>query len=995
MKLVRVVDPDRTQALHVVMLGLLVATLAGSCLLTSGPHARMEGSRDWHEESPLRAVVNVLNLNYTQTTALGIEIKALVFGIGAAVAVAACGLAFLLQTPAGEDTSPDDETIAPTQQDPPQPGIARRQLGPLAAAQLLMAAYVGWSFLSANPKWSTAPDLALGGSVLLAVGVVWALALGRGLNRPTANAGAGLLLGICTVTAIIAIAYYGERNPTRRASYPIGNPLFLAACLMPGVLLSIGFIIASIRTAVRRPASATAVVTLLCLAAAAAMLWTIYLTSARAAAISLALGCAAMLFFAVPHRLKWRVALGIAVTMAAGLAYAWPRFTAPSATGRDATLRLRQYAWWYAIDMIEEAPIIGHGQGAFTQFGDTLASQDVLDDPQALEARIAHAHNEWLEVGADLGAVGVTLVLAALALTFWAGMSALTRLSDPRWRWTLVALLASLAAMVIEESSDVALRIAGFPAVFYTVLGLVWALSRTPAVAVHSGWQRRPMTRMAVGGIAVAVGAALLWASLADFQSARAAYGTNEALQSRDFDRAVTLARRAVAHRLSPQRRLEALERLCSTHLYIARERQTTSLNRYARAQQDDAPNEHLRRLADADRAEAERHCAEAKNALEALVRRSPTYSGAGWLEYRMNQLLNVYARVDGDDTLASRAETAAALALERELKRSPYDPLIAISLIEVARHRMSLDQVLDILARPLRRAPMPADYPEFMAQLTADEGFNAEFIPIWERIIRPDVDVLQDDPLAPEKLRLAALVRFIRQDYARALDTVRLANTLYERLPADAAIAAASALMEAAEYQLYADPTQWRESVALAERGRALLPPSTPGRELAAELRRRMILYYLAGGDETSARELASADTPLQDDEHAASELGRYYTALCKSFIHSSRGSLPQGFPNWVARAIALRPQDELAWRLNAQVAFDERRFNDSVTHLRRALDLGADPTVVYTFVQLALREHPENKAFRTLMAELQNLLSTESGSPPASPESPPATDR
>ena len=84
MKIVRISDPDQIKPLHVAMVLLVAVTLAGSCLLTSGAHREIlhDGQVEWGPDSPLRALVSVLNLQFTQTTSKGVEIKSLVFGLG-------------------------------------------------------------------------------------------------------------------------------------------------------------------------------------------------------------------------------------------------------------------------------------------------------------------------------------------------------------------------------------------------------------------------------------------------------------------------------------------------------------------------------------------------------------------------------------------------------------------------------------------------------------------------------------------------------------------------------------------------------------------------------------------------------------------------------------------------------------------------------------------------------------------------------------------------
>lgn len=973
MAVIRVVDPDAVRPMHVVMLILLALTLAGSCLLTSGPQATLEGAKDWHEESPLRAIVHVLNLNYSQTTAQGVAVKSLVLGLGASVAALVCGLGAAVRSRGGEEVAEQDTVITRSPGSAETEGTPRRQLSPLHVAQALMVAYVAWSFLSA--MWSTSPDIAIGGSALLAIGAIWSLGLGRGLNRTTAYVGACVLLAVCAVTAILAIAYHGERNSIRRASYPIGNPLFLAACLLPGVMLSIGLLGGTVRACARDARAKYFVVIALCVAANGLILWAIWLTSSRSASIAAVVGLSVLLWFVVPKRSRLPIALASMVFLVGIALYAWPRFTAPSPTGRDASLRLRAYAWWYAIDMISEARVLGHGQGAFTQFGDALAADDVIDAPRALDARIAHAHNEWLETCADLGPIGLTLILGALVMTVVAGFRALPGLPNDMWRWTLAAMMASLVAIAVEECADTGLRIAGLPTVFHSLLGLIWALSNEPRPSPVGASSRGPLSRGLIGGGSGVLAMVVLWAAMGDFRSARASFDVLPALHQRAFDEAVQNAELATRYRLSPQRRLAAFEGLCRTNLYVAREYQTESLGRHAKAHAAQPPDAQLVMLAAADRERSEWYIAKARGAFDALIRRAPSYWGAGWLEFRLYQLRQAFADLDGDVELSSRIVTAAGDALKRELKRKPHDAGIALTYAAISGDRIELRETLNVLARPLRYGSIPPGYVEFLSTLSNTEGFNQKFIPIWDEV-KDSSDGLQSrDPLAPEKLRLAALIRFLRDDYARAAETARMAMRAYDSVVGgNMGKGACSAAL--ADYSFFAEPGEWQTAIAHADQAITQLPRSTPGRQLAATIKNRIVTYYLAGGDERSARRVLGELTANHSESFIATDLSAKYAVLCKNLIRRNSADLPDDYTDWINRALELDARNELAWRLNAQVAFDDERFRDSVTSLRRALEHGADPRTVYAFAQLALSTQPDDEDFQTLHDELRAFL-------------------
>ena len=162
------------------------------------------------------------------------------------------GFTLAVRPRAGEEESAEDITIEQTTDQPSptaEPAKKKTHLGMVSAAQLMLVAFGIWSF--AGVFWSDAPDYALGGTILLGIQIFWAFALGLILNRTAARAVAYILLAVCALTAVMAISYHGVRSPVLRASYPIGNPLMLAACLIPGVLVAVAVVASAVRTSVR------------------------------------------------------------------------------------------------------------------------------------------------------------------------------------------------------------------------------------------------------------------------------------------------------------------------------------------------------------------------------------------------------------------------------------------------------------------------------------------------------------------------------------------------------------------------------------------------------------------------------------------------------------------------------------------------------------------------------------------------------------------------
>ena len=210
MTVIRLSDPDQTKPVHVVMACLVVATLAGSCLLTSGPQQSIlhDGAIEWGPDSPLRALVEVLNLRFAQTTAKGIAIKSMVFAAGASLAMLTLAFALGVRPRAGDESSAGDipDLENGERATTAQPGKhAKIHIPSLAAAQFLMLAFGLWSL--AGVAWSQAPGFALGGAILLAIALIWSFALGLGLNRAAARA---CCCGLAVVSVLTAALFSGS-----------------------------------------------------------------------------------------------------------------------------------------------------------------------------------------------------------------------------------------------------------------------------------------------------------------------------------------------------------------------------------------------------------------------------------------------------------------------------------------------------------------------------------------------------------------------------------------------------------------------------------------------------------------------------------------------------------------------------------------------------------------------------------------------------------------
>lgn len=1027
---IRLRDRSDLKTHHIVMIAVLGLTFAGGCLLLSAAESKtlVDGAIPWVESSPLRAVVRLLCLNYAVPTIHAGDVKMLVLGIGSGIALLTLAITTLTRDPSEGEYATGEES------DTRQPDAAggraqgKAHIPPLFAAQLLILLYLVWSFASAN--WSSArADLAVGASTLLAVQFAWSFALGHGLSRRAARIGVHLVIGITALTGVLAVWYFYGRNPNLRAKFPFGNPLFLSAALIPGLILAGCKIVDSVHGMFadrQKPAVLTGAI----LPVVALVLggWAFALTQSRGPQVALAAGALAALFLALRGK-KRLIPVLLAV---AGAAFAWhtlsQQMASDSPAGRDATLRLRQYSWSYAWDMFAERALTGHGQAAFVCLGDSYAVQDVEDDPLVFGSRISHAHNEWLEVMADLGTIGLLLLIGGLVLTFYAGLQALSARGQPRW--LLAGVMAGLFALCVEESFSVGLRVSELPVVFYTMLGLCWSLSLSPEKSLIDRISRRSLLRYGVGGLVLVGGVGSLVAIQTDFAAARASYAVEEAIASDNLDDAVELAQAAQSS-LNPQRALVNRFRLAQTRLAVAGKVQARAVERTQRAMQSTPPQARVLRVALSDLMLSVNHCAAGSQAIAEGLLRARTFIGVGVTQYNLylvqarnvdeihrvagtlSQLLqgmgqhdfNSAERLAVQEELAQAAHmignvqhaeayvSAARDAILAELQRQPFNPSVAVRYMAVADLNADLESHIRVIARPLRynrTAPLAS----LLDQLMQEPGFGDRFAPVLERAklavtpMAPEEDETTQ-PWAPEILRIGATIAFARGHYAKAVELLEAAQDRYDELATSARMGAAAYYLELADCRFLNDPSVPEAAIRAARRCLELSPSSLEGRELRRLAQQRLMTYLLASGDEDGALALLRTLAPQDVDEEALHvELGIRYRRLCTELLQRRSGTvmrdpkLPGGYLSWLRRAIELAPNDAQARYLLADAAFNSGEEKIAADNLLAAIELGLPLDAANRFIDVALELKPESEplqAMRSFVASITALRSEE----------------
>jgi O-antigen ligase len=273
-------------------------------------------------------------------------------------------------------------------------GMASGELRLLAA----LAALAVWTFLSA--VWSSEPRssvLEVERDLVYLAGLVGVLLVANAVG--VAALAGGLLAGIAIVCAYslgqwIAAAPSLHRLPLLIG--PIGYSNGLGALAAMGIVLAVGLAIAG---APRERAAA--------LSALIVLAPTLVLTESRGAWLALVLGLATTAA-CLPRRSLlslWRTALALAGTAAVGLALVWPIAGKGLATLSSADNRWQ--LWTAAWNDYLAHPLLGSGAGTFGAYWYAHAT---------IPSGALDAHGLYVETLAELGPVGLLLLLAFLAV---------------------------------------------------------------------------------------------------------------------------------------------------------------------------------------------------------------------------------------------------------------------------------------------------------------------------------------------------------------------------------------------------------------------------------------------------------------------------------------------------------------------------------------------------------------------------------------------------
>lgn len=119
------------------------------------------------------------------------------------------------------------------------------------------------------------------------------------------------------------------------------------------------------------------------------------------------------------------------------------------------------------LDLLKDYPLTGSGGGTFHVAYARYRGEGVT-------SYYDHAHQDYLEIMADSGIVGIVLLGVVVLITLWAALRALYRRRDALMRGMAFSSIMGVVALLIHSTVDFNLQIPANAATFMVMLALAW-----------------------------------------------------------------------------------------------------------------------------------------------------------------------------------------------------------------------------------------------------------------------------------------------------------------------------------------------------------------------------------------------------------------------------------------------------------------------------------------------------------------------------------------
>jgi len=198
--------------------------------------------------------------------------------------------------------------------------------------------------------------------------------------------------------------------------------------------------------------------------------------------IAFALGAVGLYFLGRALRRIPLLWLAVAATVVASVILLLPA-TSPLSAVRDLWARksgaIRAWDWWVGYEMWKDFPLFGIGLGGykiyFVPYKPKFLATPLGQAYAFPFPRADQAHNEYVQVAAELGTFGFLVLLSGLALLAYFGLGRLSRETNPQKRLELLLLAGGLITALVHALPTFPFHLPASSLAFVVILGLAFS----------------------------------------------------------------------------------------------------------------------------------------------------------------------------------------------------------------------------------------------------------------------------------------------------------------------------------------------------------------------------------------------------------------------------------------------------------------------------------------------------------------------------------------
>jgi O-antigen ligase/Tfp pilus assembly protein PilF len=233
------------------------------------------------------------------------------------------------------------------------------------------------------------------------------------------------------------------------------------------------------------------------------------------------------------------------------------------------SLGVRLEEWDVAYLMFRDHPFIGAGIGEYKRQYLAYKAR-YLQTPQgrALNASLGYnprpifTHNEYIQIAAEMGLVGLLVAALLIAMVFWSALRRVAASESPEFKFALLALLGSVIAFLSDSFFSFPFHLPANALVFAFLLG---ALYSSVLGAKKLEIRLQPTVGLALAGVISAIAISVGVFAYRDLQGDLALNRGRAQFSQGDYQAALPNLERSVALSFSPAESLAWLARTYQT----------------------------------------------------------------------------------------------------------------------------------------------------------------------------------------------------------------------------------------------------------------------------------------------------------------------------------------------------------------------------------------------------------------------------------------------